>query len=119
MRCAVHWAIGIDPCKTREELRANDPETAEREALIEGWAELPGGEVGIGVAEAVQCLNADPEQRLKKLRDCMMQWSKTKELPSNYVIAKKLQRIKGRVCNGRRVVARSYKGTQEWKVEKV
>jgi hypothetical protein len=116
VRAAVHWAIGVDPAKTREELRANDPETIARAALIEGWSELPGATtVGVTVAEAIRFLKADPD-RHTKLRDCLMEWSRTGDLPSAKAIGHRLQAIRARVCNGRYVQSRKYEGTHVWRV---
>jgi hypothetical protein len=116
VRAAVHWAIGIDPCQTREELRANDPETIARAALIEGWSELPRATTrGETVADALRLLQEQPTL-LRKLRDCLMERSRTGDLPSAKAIGRMLQALRGRVCNGRYLQSVQHQGTNVWKV---
>lgn len=116
IRSAVFWATGLDPCATRAELRANDPETIARAALLEGWAELPGSDRGLTVAEALRLVKADPDGRLTKLRDCLMEWSRNDDLPSAKAVGQRLKMIRGRVCNGRYIHSTEFQGTQVWKV---
>ncbi len=121
VRSAVFWATGLDPCATRAELRAHDPETIARNALVEGWAGLPGSDRGLTVAEALRFIKGDPDKenpdgRLARLRDCLMEWSRNDELPSPKVIGQRLRAIRGRACNGRYIQSSEYQGTQVWKV---
>jgi hypothetical protein len=116
VRSAVYWAIGVDPCATRAEILANDPESIARAALIEGWSALPGSHLGLTVAEAIRHLKADPEGHFTKLRDCLMEWSRNDELPSAKAIGKRLGMIRGRVDGGRALQSVESQGTQVWKV---
>jgi hypothetical protein len=43
VRQTVFWVMGVDPWSTRKGLRASDPALNNLAALLEGWAELPGG----------------------------------------------------------------------------
>jgi hypothetical protein len=116
VRSCVHWATGLDPCATRAELRANDPDTIARAALLEGWSELPGADHGLTVAEALRLLKADTDGRFNKLKDCLMEWSRNDDLPSAKAIGQRLKLIRARVCNRRSIQSTEYQGTQVWKV---
>jgi hypothetical protein len=116
VRTAVHWVIGCDPCATRAEIQANDPETIARAALIEGWAELPGADRGLTVAEALRFLKGDSDGSLNKLRDCLMEWSRNDDLPSAKTVGQRLKTIRGRVHQGRYLQSTEFKGTQVWKI---
>jgi hypothetical protein len=115
VRSAVYWASGYDPCETRQELLANDPETIARETFIEGWSELPSSDKGLTIAEALRLMKAQPE-RYMTLRDCMMEWSRTMDLPSANLIGRRMQALLRRVCKGRYLESTRYQGTHVWKV---
>jgi hypothetical protein len=116
VRSAVFWATGLDPCQTREELRATDPEVLARTALIEGWLDLPQGRTGLTVATALKYVKED-SMLYETLRGVFMEWSKTDELPSARSIGMKLKALKGRVINGAVFRSREERGTQIWRVE--
>src|SRR5262249_59617384 len=93
---------GCDRCEARERLRAADRVVATLAALLEGWAELPGGRgVGLTVAEALRFLN-DPNHadEFQTLRGALMEWSRTDRLPGAGIIGRKLRDYRGRVVNG-------------------
>jgi hypothetical protein len=116
IRNAVHWATGLDPCRPRAELRENDPETSARRALVHGWAELPGSDRGLTVAEAVGLLNGSPGG-YDLLRGALMERSRKDELPSRKSIGMILNASKGRVVD-RKSLQRidAGKNTAAWKV---
>jgi hypothetical protein len=83
---------------------------------VYGASELPGSERGVTVADALRYLKADPDNRLRKLRDCLMEWCRNDDLPSALTIGQRLKAIRGRVCTGRYVQSTKYQGTHVWKV---
>lgn len=99
IRNAVHWVTGADPCSPRRALRESDPETNARFALVHGWAELPGAERGLTVAEAVKLLTDNPAD-FRLLRDTLLERSRKDELPSRGSIGMLLKATKGRVVEG-------------------
>jgi hypothetical protein len=119
VRAAVSWAFGVDPCATRKELQDSDPESLARAVLIQGWSELPNAELGLTVSEALKCLRDDAAGRYATLRDCLLEISRTNDLPSPRVIGKRLLALKGRVVQGRCIQATPYQGAQVWKVVRV
>jgi hypothetical protein len=119
VRSAIHWATGIDPCSTREALRAMDHEEQEETAVIEGWAELPyASERGITVADALRILaSPDHQDKYTSLRDALMAWSKDDRLPSARVIGNRFKKLRGAIRGSHRFDrAGDYKGAQVWKV---
>jgi hypothetical protein len=120
VRSAVYWAIGRDPCRTREELRAADPEVLARVALIEGWAELLviQKEEGLTAAAALKLVKETPSG-FDKLRDVFMEWSRKDDLPSARSVGMRLKALKGRVINGKFFSSTEDRGTQIWRVEEV
>lgn len=120
IRNAVHWSTGLDPCKPRETLRENDPETNFRRALVHGWAELPGAERGLTVAEAIKHLAEDAEhrgERFEQLRGALLEKTRNGELPSRGSIGKLLGANKGRVVDGKALhQGDAGKHTIAWKV---
>jgi hypothetical protein len=97
VRQPIHWAYGVDPCATRPDLAAADPEVIARTALVQGWSELPeASETGLTVAEALRMLKATPE-KFAVLHDTLMESSRSNELPTSVVVGKRLKKIKGRV----------------------
>jgi hypothetical protein len=123
IRSAVFWATGgLDPCATREKLRAADPALATLTSLLAGWAELPGAQVtGVTVAEALRFLN-DPNHagEFQTLRAALLDWTKTDKLPGAGVIGVKLRGCRDRVVNGLALKAESVAGgVQRWRVAQV
>ena len=120
IRAAVSWAFGVDPCATREELRASDPAALLRAALIQGWSELPGADKGLTASEVLKTLKDDAAGRYATLRDCLMEFSRTDDLPSPKTVGKRLQALEGRVIDGRTFRSSSDRNKVNfWKVEKV
>lgn len=119
VRSAVHWATGSDPCTTRDQLRESDPETIARNALIEGWAELPGSDRGLTASEALQRVKDSMPPRLELLRSVLREFSQRDELPTAKALGVRLKKVKDRVVAGRVIRARVYQGTQVWRVETV
>jgi hypothetical protein len=120
VRSAVHWVTaGLDPCVTRERLRDADPALATLAALMQGWAELPGGTgTGVTVAEAMRYLR-DPGQsdKFQTLREALLEWSRTDKLPNPAVIGRKLRGCRNRVVDGMALQGEpGHAGTQRWKV---
>ena len=118
MRAAVHWATEVDPCATREDLRANDPDTAVREAIVGGWAELPRSDKGLTVAAAIRLLQGD-HQHYGTLRDALLGLSHTSDLPSAKAIGVRLKALRDRVIGGRRLRSKSLQNTHHWRVETI
>lgn len=118
VRSAVVWATGVDPCKTRDELRAHDPETIARAALVEAWSELPGNQHGLAIADVLRLIKADRDRYLK-LVDVLMEWSRNDDLPSAKAIGQRLLFMRGKVFNGRCFQSTQFDGTQVWKVVSV
>jgi hypothetical protein len=103
IRAAIVWAIGVDPCETREAVRQRDTERAVLEALVEGWAELPGGTTtGLTVAEVLRFLD-DPMHKHEwtTLRSALLEWSGTDKLPGAGKIGRKLRSFREQIANGK------------------
>jgi hypothetical protein len=118
VRQAVFWVMGADPWATREKIRATDPVLNTLAALLEGWAELPGGRCGVTVAEALRFLN-DPNRQddFATLRGALMEWSHNDRLPGAGTVGHKLRSFKRRVVEGRMMDAEPcHGGVQRWKV---
>ncbi len=121
IRQAVFWVMGVDPCATREKVRAADPALNTLAVLLEGWAELPGGKTGLSVAETLRILN-DPNQRdqFTTLREALMEWSRNDKLPGSGIIGCKLRSYRKRVMDGRMLdSATGHGGGQRWRVAQV
>lgn len=118
VRSAVVWAIGVDPLKTRDELRAHDPETIARAALVEAWSEVPGTQSGMTIADVLRLIKADRD-RYQKLVDVLMEWSRNDDLPSTKTIGQRLNFMRGKVFNGRCFQSTEVQGTQVWKIVSV
>ena len=119
VRSAIHWATGIDPCSTREALRAMDHEEIEETTVIEGWAELPyASERGVTIAEALRFIaSPDHQDKYTTLRDALMLWSKDDRLPSARVIGNRFKKLRGAIRGSHRFdQAGDYKHAQVWKV---
>ena len=119
VRSAIYWAISIDPCASRDQLRASDPETIARNALVQGWAELPDAKLGLTVAAAIKAVRDATPPRYDLLRGAMMEFSRNDDLPSPCAVSSRLKRIKDRVVGTQAIRATSYQGTQLWRVEEV
>jgi hypothetical protein len=121
IRQAVFWVMGVDPCATREKIRAADPALSNLAVLLEGWAELPGGKTGLSVAEALCILN-DPNQpgQFTTLREALMEWSRNDKLPSVGAIGYKLRSFRKRVVDSRMLEADVGHGKiHRWKVVQI
>lgn len=121
IRQAVFWVMEIDPCATREKVRAADPALSNLAILLAGWAELPGGKTGLSVAEALCILN-DPNQRdqFTTLREALMEWSPNDKLPSVGAIGYKLRSFRKRVVDSRMFDADVGHGKiHRWKVVQI
>ena len=117
VRQAIHWAIGVDPCSTRRDLIADDPEVNAIRGLFEGWSELPQGTNGLTAAEAVRILtNPDHMDRFQAIRDVLMEWSRDGGIPSPRSIGKRLKMFKGRVIDGKTLKLTASNGTQYWRI---
>jgi hypothetical protein len=118
IRQAVFWLMGADPWATRENLRASDPALTNLSALLEGWAELPGGKTGVTIGEMLRMLN-DPNHRdeFLTLRGALMEWSRNDKLPGTGAIGYKLRSFRRRVVEGRSMDAETgHGGIQRWRV---
>lgn len=100
IRQGVHWAIGIDPCATRAEMVAADPETAARESLASGWAGLcrAEGKTAMSAAEAGRILEQG-HARHTDLDSAMREWTRDGSLPSARVIGNRLNKLRGRMTS--------------------
>lgn len=116
VRQAVYWSIGLDPCATREELRAVDYESLARAALLEGWAELPDGRTGTTAAEALRLVEEDPN-RYATLRETMLFWGRDGKLPSAKSLGRFLAQIRGRVIGNIVLQTKRSENTLLWRVE--
>lgn len=118
VRQTVFWVMGVDPWCTRKGLRASDPALNNLAALLEGWAELPGGRTGLTVAEALRILN-NPHHKddYLPLRAALMEWSRPDKLPGAGQIGCKLRSLRHRVVNGRALESDTrHGGGQLWRV---
>ena len=117
VRQSVFWATGVDPCSTRLELVAEDPETNRLRAIVTGWSELPRGKVGITTADAVKYLKDESDsEQYATVRNAVREWSRDGEIPTPQSIGKRLSAIKDRVINGFAMKSEVYQGTQKWRV---
>jgi putative DNA primase/helicase len=104
VRNAVHWCTGLDPAEGRTTFRENDTESAGREALILGWAELMDSGVRRvwTAAQALEFVKERPEA-CPTLHDALAELATTGELPSAKSLGKQLQKLRGRVVSGRKL----------------
>jgi hypothetical protein len=116
VRSAVFWACGLDPCSTREELRATDPEALARTALVEGWLDLPEGRTGLTAAAALKLVKENA-LLYDTVRGVFMEWSKNDDLPNARSVGNRLKALKGRVINGKRLLSSEDRGILLWRVE--
>lgn len=114
VRSAIYWTIGADPCASRRDLVATDGDSADRAALVDGWAELPMAERGVTTGEALRILRDNPAQ-YSTLRSVIL--TRSGELPSTKVLGKMLAKVRGRVVGGRAIQSvDAGKNTLAWKV---
>lgn len=121
IRQAVFWVTEVDPVATRERIRAADPTLNTLSALLEGWAELPGGKTRITVTEALSILNnPDAKDDFAVLRGALMEWSRNDKLPGPGIIGNKLRVFRKRVLDSRMLdAATGHGGGQNWRVVQV
>jgi hypothetical protein len=100
VRNTVFWAIGADPCATRKALVATDTASADRAALVEGWAELPGAHKGLTTAETLKILDEN-KAFYATLRSALT--TRNGELMTARSIGMRLNAIRGRVINGKSI----------------
>jgi hypothetical protein len=118
IRQPIFWLTGADPWATRKNLRATDPALNNLMALLEGWAELPGGRTGITVAEMLRIMN-DPNHKddFLTLRGALMEWSRNDKLPGAGTVGYKLRSLRKRVVEGKMFDAEAGHGRiHQWKV---
>lgn len=113
VRQPIYWATDLDPCAPRADLRATDPDSIYRAALVKGWAELPGGDTGLTTAEALDKLKGQP-QSYDGRRAVFMNWSRTSDLPSARSIGMRLNALRGRVIEGLVLESKVSNNTQCW-----
>jgi hypothetical protein len=119
IRSAVFWTLGLDPCWTREDLRAADSTSNTLKAVIEGWANLPEQANGLTASEALKIVAEDPA-RHQDFRETLMSWApKNAELPNPRMVGNRLKSMRGKVVDGRFMHSDEYKGTQKWSVKAV
>jgi putative DNA primase/helicase len=114
----VMWVTGVNPLDVRAEIKANDRDSQLRVALVYGWSELTGSDVGLTVAAALKMLRDDKTELLYTgLRAALAELSEKGDIPS----AKSVGRIL-KSCDGRNLGAYSVKGVENrkgiysWKV---
>jgi hypothetical protein len=114
VRNAVFWVTGADPCATRKALVATDTASADRAALVEGWAELPGADKGLTTAEALKKLDEN-KAFYATLRSALT--TRNGELMTARSIGMRLNAIRGRVIDGKSINGfDAGKKTHAWKV---
>ena len=131
VRQAVYWAMGLDPCAGKDELRELNDSTNNLGVLLQEWQLLNDGNATTA-AEAIRLLREDQKRvapdptdgdwkKHQTLYDILLDWNKDgKDLPSPRIIGNRLRAFKGRVVNKLRfVVAAERRGVNAWKVEEV
>ncbi len=71
VRGATWFATGLDCCATRLEVAADSDSRRAKVALLEGWLELPGGDTGITVKQALRLLAEGSESDFPTMRDAL------------------------------------------------
>lgn len=116
---AVAWATGIDPLAVRDRIAQADPGANIRRSLVAGWAELPGSDLGLTVAEALKILRTPGrEGSFATLRAALMELGPGNDLPTPRLLGRQLSLIQGRVIGS--LILRSQadrKGIGRWRVE--
>ncbi len=93
----VMWVTGLNPLEVREDTKVNDTDSRLKIALVQGWSELPGSDVGLTVSAALKHLKDDTHQTLYEvLRSALMEISDKGDLPSAKSIGRILTACKGR-----------------------
>lgn len=116
VRAAVAWTLDADPCATRGSVQVSEGGVEGLAGLLQGWAELPGGEKGVTANDALKEMNRHPDQ-YGRLREAMMEWSKNDDLPPPRVVGNRLRALRGRTVAGRALQALPGAGhAQRWRV---
>lgn len=120
IRNAVHWATGVDPCAGRKDLIANDEETGQHRAIVDGWKALceSVGKDGVTAAEAVLEIERNGANH-PAIRDVFAGWARDGKLPSSRSVGNHLNKIKGRTIGGKRLDCAPYAGNRLWFVKAV
>jgi putative DNA primase/helicase len=98
------WPSSIDPCSTREGIRAVDDMAKQLPGLNAGWERLCLAlrKRNLTAAEAHRALAENPNEHTE-LRALLCEWSRDGSLPSPRSLGKRLQRIRGRVAGGKAI----------------
>lgn len=96
----VAWIMGVNPLSVQKTIRESDQGDNLRNALVSGWAELPGSEGGVTVADAIKLLKNHAD-KFGTLRSALMELSHNSDLPTTRSIGKYLTSVKGRVVDVR------------------
>jgi putative DNA primase/helicase len=120
VRHAVHWATGLDPCATRELARSCDRLAQSLPALLVGWHRLCAaeGKSGLTTSEAIDALTANPQGHAA-LHAILAEQSRDGKLPPPQKLGNYLGRIRGRVCKGWAIKAKTVHGANSWTVTKI
>jgi hypothetical protein len=96
---AVRWATGLDPCKPRELVKAEDTNAQLRQSLFLGLATLPGMATGMTAAEIRKAVapTEDKPSAYPHLHDVLMEFARKGEFPSARTIGYQLRALKDRV----------------------
>jgi hypothetical protein len=127
-REAVCWVTGNDPAATRDGLIADDPATAEREAIVQNWMSLCGGP-GEGRAmsanDALNMLkqvegNSGPpgtgplHEAAHALHNTFTTWTRDGSLPSPKAVGHRLNQIRGQMTEAGAMDCRILGGNRLW-----
>ncbi len=115
------WVMGANPLDVRRMIRAADQDAINRNAMIEGWAELPRADSGLTVAEVLKILNAPGHNdRFLILRSALAELSNNSDLPSPRTIGKRLAKLQGRVVGNLTIKSSKNRlNVMSWRVEQV
>jgi hypothetical protein len=122
VRQAVHWATGEDPCATRAAITPESRgDLATLAAVLEGWAELPGGrQGGLTARKALELVGQAPALHAP-LREALAEWARDgADLPDARTLGNRLRAARGRVAGPWRLVAaaeESHRKVARWRVE--
>ena len=103
VRNAVHWATGIDPCKTREEYVAEDTRLTVLATVLHGLDGIPGMDKGLTAAEIIRAVEDNTRQDLQPLRDALAEWARKGPLPTALELGYRFRAIKGKPVAGLRI----------------
>jgi hypothetical protein len=136
IRGAVIFALCDDP-DNETECRTADPCAGKADAskasisrnyllgLVEGWKDLPGGmDTGVTASDAIRAVEDDAKggiNKLKTLRNVLMEFSRNGDLPTPKMLSARLRTFKGRVIGGRTIVhaGEAQGGVAKWKIETI